>query len=139
MIPEVGTSLAEPGSMIVGNGKPIAMVDCLESLLLLLEVNDCKLSSRLLAQIAKPSTSEWFVDDYTMSLLRGDLQLLIDCTRPLDRLVFVNNQLIRVERTLKIVHELEFFGASLYKYKEKQRGHEAASFTCPYSGPLFSV
>jgi len=105
----------------------------------LLEDNACTLGSEVLAEILKPTASQWLVDDSTIELLHNDLQLLIECTRPRDQVIFINKKTIRLARTVEIVHELEFLGTMTSAYGAESCSGEFSSFTCPQSGPAFSV
>lgn len=104
-----------------------------------LEANSCSLSGEVLSQMFKLPAYEWLVDDNAVGLLRNDVQSLIECTRPRDRVVFANKQMIRLPRTLEIVHKLELIGKPLGTNESSHAREMVPSLTCPYSKPALSV
>lgn len=99
----------------------------------------CLLDDELLAQFYKPHTSQWILNDTKISLLRNDLQELIFCTRRYDKLIFRLSEPIKLSKTMRIVHDLEFIGESNNTVGGEQARVFGASFTCPESGPALEV
>lgn len=100
---------------------------------------ECSLSHAVLAQITKPSTSEWLVDDGTVKLLNNNLNELIRCTNPFDKVLFRTKEVIRPTEALEISHELEFLSISQATLESQNGDANATIFTCPKSGPVFLV
>lgn len=99
----------------------------------------CSLSDEVLAKITKPSASEWLVDDGTVELLGSNLEELIRCTRPSDKVFFSTQQVIRLDVTVTIPHALEFSRAPQPNIGSEESDASTTVFTCPTSGPALSV
>jgi len=104
-----------------------------------LEVNRCQLSNDTLYRIPKRRASDWIVDDSIVNLLHNDLQELILCTRPQERVIFQLQDPVQLNKTLRISHELELIAQAFEINEVKQNGAPFASFLCPESGAALVV
>eukprot|EP00210_Caulerpa_lentillifera_P008098 g7732.t1 len=93
----------------------------------------CRLSDDILSKISKPSSSKWIVDDDTVKLLHNNLQHLISCTKPQDIIEFRTRKTIKITKSLKIFHDLEFV-------TNTQTSNDGlTTIACPKTGPVLLI
>lgn len=106
---------------------------------LLLEGNACRMGFEVFHKIYRFATFEWIVDDNTIQLLHNDLQILMDCTRPGERVVFSNKRTLKLTRTLRITNKLEFIGKPLSVSESCHAEEMIPSLRCPFSESALSI
>lgn len=74
-----------------------------------------------------------------MNLFHHDLQELILCTRPRDRVIFQLQDPVHLNKTMRVSHELEFIAKAFDISEEEQKEASLASFLCPESGVVLVV
>eukprot|EP00210_Caulerpa_lentillifera_P008073 g7709.t1 len=103
------------------------------------KVNGCELSEATLALFPRPNASTWIVHDYVVEMLSSNLQQLIRCTKPHDKIIFMTLGTIEISETLKIVHDLEFVTVKTIPSMPSYREVDVTIIACPKSGPALLV
>eukprot|EP00210_Caulerpa_lentillifera_P008097 g7731.t1 len=72
-------------------------------------------------------------------MLNSNLQQLIRCTKPHDKIIFMTQNTIHISETLIIVHDLEFVTAKNSPSIDSPREVGMTTIACPKSGPVLMV
>lgn len=119
---------------------------------MILEKNDCKLSSIEKNKYYDYINKKWILTDSIINSLNSDIQIIVDCTEENDTIIFNTNNIIKPKNTININWHLTItsllispstspppVAATVRQQPPPQSNNKKAIFTCHRDNAIFNI